>query len=110
VLKLVQDNWPSHCLLQRVSSGLQLQEIRPVSVFEMCDKKNVLCLFFVQVIYGRLSVAGVATALRARHSGVRIPLETKMFLLSETSRWALRLTQPPIQWAPVFFPGDKAAG
>jgi hypothetical protein len=106
----VQDNWPNHCLLQRVSRGLQLQEIKSVLVFETCDKKNVLCLFFPQVIYGRLSVAGVATALQARQSGVRIPIETKVFLLSETSRRALGLTQHPIQLAPGFFPGDKAVG
>lgn len=56
------------------------------------------------------SVVGVATTLWARQSGVRIPVETKMFLLTETSRLALGLTQPPIQWAPGFFPGDKAVG
>lgn len=72
---------------------MQLQEFRSVSVFEMCDKKNV----------------GVATMLWARQAGVRIPVETKMFLLSEKSRPVLGLTQPPIQWAPGFFLGDKAA-
>jgi hypothetical protein len=47
--------------------------------------------------------------LWARQAGVRIPVETKMFLLSEKSRPVLGLTQPPIQWAPGFFLGDKAA-
>ena len=56
------------------------------------------------------NVVVVATTLRARESGVRIPIETKMFLLSETSRLALGLTQPPIQWAPGYFLGGKAAG
>jgi hypothetical protein len=32
------------------------------------------------------------------------------FLLSKTSRQALGPTQPPIQWASVLFPGNKAAG
>jgi hypothetical protein len=56
------------------------------------------------------SVVGVATRLRARQTRVRIPVETMIFLLSETSRPALGITQPPIHWAPGFFPGDKAAG
>jgi hypothetical protein len=79
--------------------------------FLKCATRKMSCvLFFLQVIYGRLSVAGVATALRARQPGVRIPVETRMFLLSETSKRALGLTQHPIQWAPGFFPGDKAVG
>jgi hypothetical protein len=55
------------------------------------------------------SVVGVATTLWARQAGVRIPVETKMFLLSEKSRPVLELTQPPIQLAPGFLLGDKAA-
>jgi hypothetical protein len=76
----------------------------------MYDKKNILCLFFLQVIYGRLSVVGVATSLRTRESGVRIPEEAKMFLLSERFRPVLGPTQLDVQLVPGFFPGDKAAG
>jgi len=66
----------------------------------MYDKKNVLCLFFIQVIYGRLSVVGVETILRTRQSGVRIPVEAKIFLLSETFGPVLGPTQLHVQWAP----------
>jgi hypothetical protein len=45
--------------------------------------------------------------LRAARSEDRIPVGTR---LSAPSQTGAGTTQPPIQWMPSFFPGDKAAG
>jgi hypothetical protein len=54
-------------------------------------------------------IVGIATAIWAGRSGFD-SRQCKIFLFSAVSRPNLRHTQPPIQWALGFFPGDKAAG
>jgi hypothetical protein len=49
----------------------------------------------------------VMTWLQAGRSRVRIPVIEIIF--SQTSRQALGLTQPPIQWVPGFLLRDKVA-
>jgi len=54
----------------------------------------------------RSSVAFIETKLRAGRSGVQIPAKTgDSFSLFQSSGGP---TQPPIQWVPVLFLGDKA--
>jgi len=49
----------------------------------------------------------VVTWLRAGRSRVRIPVIE--IVISQRSRQALGLTQPPFQWVPGFFLGDEVA-
>jgi hypothetical protein len=60
------------------------------------------------ILFWRVSVAGLVTRIRTGQSGVLIPAVSDDFLFSRISRQALESTRPPIQWVPVFFPGDKA--
>jgi hypothetical protein len=50
----------------------------------------------------RDSVVGIATSygLDVWEVGVRVPVGSRMFLFSRSSRPALRSTQPPLQWVP----------
>ena len=47
---------------------------------------------------------------RAGRSGARIPGGTRVYLFRNSSRPALRSSQPAIQMVPAFFPGGKSAG
>jgi hypothetical protein len=42
-----------------------------------------------------------------RVPGVRSPAEAKDLFLASVTRPPLRPTQPPIQWVPGSYPGDK---
>ena len=56
---------------------------------------------------GRKSVVGIATRYRLDGPGIEFRWGRDF---RHTSRPALGLTQPPIQWVTGIFPGGKAAG
>ena len=55
-------------------------------------------IHLIDLISSRDSSVGIVTRLRAGRSGVRIPEDTRGYVLSETSRPALVPAQPPIRW------------
>jgi len=48
------------------------------------------------------------TRLRAAWSGVWNPVGTRVFFSPKTSNPALGSAQPPVEWKPGLFPGDRA--
>ena len=56
------------------------------------------------------SSVGIATGLLTGEPGDRLPVETKMFLVSETFRPPLGPTQPSTKWVPWLFPELKRPG
>jgi hypothetical protein len=59
---------------------------------------------------GRAVGKATGYGLDDRRVGVRVTVGVKNFHFSISSRPALRLTQPPIQWVPADVPRGKAIG
>jgi len=60
------------------------------------------------MLYSVAEGIGIAMKLRDERSGVRIPVGASFFF-SKTSRRALWLMQPLVQWVLGFFPEVKVA-
>jgi hypothetical protein len=71
-------------------------------------------LFIHSFIYfslnSRDSVLGVMTCYDLDEPGFELWKNQEIFLVSKSSNPAPEPSHNPIQWAPVFFPGNKAAG
>jgi hypothetical protein len=63
----------------------------------------------LRIIWGRDSVVVIENRIRNGKYAVRIPARVRTFLFSHTSRPALELTQPSIQWVRGIDRKDKAA-
>jgi hypothetical protein len=75
-------------------------------------------IFYIGVCYIASPLqlgAGLTFSIQGQCYGFGNPgfesrLEKEILLLSETSRPALGLNQPPVVWVPSFIPGDEVAG
>jgi hypothetical protein len=87
-----------------------------MSAFPTSGSYSIRRLFlgsYIEDGWSRDSAVGIATdyGLDDRAIGVRVPVGSRTFAFSMSSRPALRPTQPPIQWVPgLFLPSGKVAG
>jgi hypothetical protein len=90
------------------------------TVLRLIDITSMLCVSSecilkacLQGTWGRDSVVGIATGYGLVDRGVvvRVPIGSRIFIFSTSSRPALGFTQPPIHWVPgALFPGVKRPG
>jgi hypothetical protein len=72
-------------------------------------KNSVTCFFFNFIAItltskSHVSTAGIATGYQVEDQGVGIRILVKTGIFSTSSRLALGLAQPPIEWVPGAFP------